>query len=48
MSTLSDLKIRLTEVLKKSETRNLTEIQRERAINDSFNLMFYCRSNNGD
>jgi len=35
MSTLSELKIRLSEVLKRSETRNLTEIQRERAINDA-------------
>jgi len=35
MSNLSSLKIRLSEVLKRSETRNLTEIQRERALNDA-------------
>lgn len=35
MSTLSALNIRLNEVLKRSETRNLTSTQRERAINDA-------------
>lgn len=35
MSTLSTLKTRLSEVLKKSETRNLTDTQRERALNDA-------------
>ena len=35
MSTLSDLNTRLNEVLKKSETRNLTTTQRERALNDA-------------
>ena len=35
MSTLSELKIRLSETLKKSETRNLTDTQRERALNDA-------------
>jgi len=35
MSTLSALNTRLTEVLKRSETRNLTTTQRERALNDA-------------
>lgn len=35
MSTLSQLNIRLTETLKRSETRNLTQTQRDRALNDA-------------
>ena len=34
-STFAELKIRLSEVLKRSETRNLTEEQRGRALNDA-------------
>lgn len=43
MSTLSTLNTRLNEVLKSSETRNLTTTQRDRALNDAllFDVQYY-------